>query len=162
MSKILVSYFSARGRTKKKAIELSQILHADLYEITPILPYTRKDLNWMNPFSRSSKEMHDKSSRPQIIKDNLSIDQYDVILVGFPIWWYIAPTIVNTFLEAHDFTNKKIAVFATSGSSGIGDTLDYLKPSVSNTVKWLEPKIVNKKMNKDDIINWIQLKNKIV
>lgn len=133
MSKTLVAYFSASGRTRKKAEKLAKELAADLYEIKPAVPYTKADLNWMDKKSRSSIEMSDKSSRPEIVEDDAHIDQYDVIYVGFPIWWYIAPTIINTFLEKYDFSGKKICLFATSGGSGWGDTVDSLKDSVDKS-----------------------------
>ena len=130
MSKTLVAYFSASGRTKKKAEKLAKELGADLYEIKPAIPYTKKDLNWMDKSSRTSVEMSDPGSRPEIVDDDAHIEQYDTVYVGFPIWWYIAPTIVNTFLEKYDFSGKKIMLFATSGGSGWGDTVSSLKGSV--------------------------------
>ena len=130
MSKTLVAYFSASGRTKKKAEKLAKELGADLYEIKPAIPYTKKDLNWMDKSSRTSVEMSDPGSRPEIVDDDAHIEQYDTVYVGFPIWWYIAPTIVNTFLEKYDFAGKKIMLFATSGGSGWGDTVSSLKGSV--------------------------------
>lgn len=135
MSKTLVAYFSASGRTKKKAEKLAKELGADLYEIKPAVPYTKKDLNWMDKSSRTSVEMADPSSRPEIVDDDAHIEQYDTVYVGFPIWWYIAPTIVNTFLEKYDFAGKKIMLFATSGGSGWGDTVDSLKGSVDASCK---------------------------
>ena len=130
MSKTLVAYFSASGRTRKKAEKLAKDLGADLYEIKPAVPYTKKDLNWMDKSSRTSVEMSDPGSRPEIVDDDAHIEQYDTVYVGFPIWWYIAPTIVNTFLEKYDFAGKKIMLFATSGGSGWGDTVSSLKGSV--------------------------------
>jgi len=130
LSKTLVAYFSASGRTKKKAEKLAKELGADLYEIKPAIPYTKKDLNWMDKSSRTSVEMSDPGSRPEIVDDDAHIEQYDTVYVGFPIWWYIAPTIVNTFLEKYDFAGKKIMLFATSGGSGWGDTVSSLKGSV--------------------------------
>ena len=153
MSKVLVSYFSASGRTKKVAEKLSSILQADLYEIKPLVPYTKKDLNWMNPKSRSSLEMKDKSSRPEIEGD-IDISSYDVVLVGFPIWWYVAPTIINTFLEKYDFSNKKIALFATSGSSGFGNTVNELKGSVDSSCVFVEPKLMNHGVKEKELENW--------
>lgn len=133
MSKTLVAYFSASGRTKKKAVKMAKELNADLYEIRPAVPYTKADLNWMDKQSRSTIEMSDKTSRPEIVDDDAHIELYDTIYVGFPIWWYIAPTIVNTFLENYDFSGKKICLFATSGGSGWGKTVDSLKGSVSES-----------------------------
>jgi len=133
MSKTLVAYFSASGRTKKKAEKLAKELGADLYEIKPAVPYTKADLNWMDKKSRTTLEMSDKTSRPEIQDDDAHVEQYDTIYVGFPIWWYIAPTIVNTFLEKYDFSGKKICLFATSGGSSWGDTVESLKGSVADS-----------------------------
>ncbi len=127
--KTLVAYFSASGVTKRTAQALAQAAGADLYEIRPEVPYTKADLNWMDKKSRSTLEMQDKSSRPAIIKGDLDVSGYDKILLGFPIWWYIAPTIINTFLESYDFSGKKIVLFATSGGSGFGKAVQYLQPS---------------------------------
>ena len=129
MGKKLVAYFSASGVTKRTAQALAQAAGADLYEIKPEVPYTKADLNWMDKKSRSTLEMQDKSSRPAIIKGDVDVSGYDTILVGFPIWWYIAPTIINTFLESYDFSGKKIVLFATSGGSGFGKAVENLKPS---------------------------------
>lgn len=129
MSKKLVAYFSASGVTAKVAENLSKAAGADLYEIKPAVPYTKEDLNWMNKQSRSSVEMRDKSSRPALADTDADIAAYDTIFIGFPIWWYIAPTIINTFLEAYDFSGKKIVLFATSGGSGFGKAVDSLQPS---------------------------------
>ena len=134
MSKTLVAYFSASGVTGSVARALSDALSADLYEIAPAVPYTAEDLDWRNAASRSSLEMKDKSSRPEIIDAPVHIADYDTVLVGFPIWWYVAPTIVNTFLEKHDFAGKRIILFATSGGSGFGKTVDSLKASVPGAV----------------------------
>ena len=118
MSKKLVAYFSASGVTAKAAGKLAKAADADLFEIKPVQPYTRADLDWMNKKSRSSIEMADKSSRPEIAEKVSNMADYDVIFVGFPIWWYVAPTIINTFLEQYDLSGKKIVLFATSGGSG--------------------------------------------
>ena len=134
MNKILVAYFSASGVTKKIAEMLAKEANADLYEIKPEIPYTKEDLNWMDKKSRSSIEMGDKSFRPAIVKDELDPSRYDQILLGFPIWWYVAPTIVNTFLESYDFTGKNITLFATSGGSGFGKTAEELQVSAPNAV----------------------------
>lgn len=138
MAKKLVTYFSASGRTKKVAQKLAELAGADIYEIKPLVPYTKKDLNWLNRKSRSSVEMSDKSSRPEIVDDEAPIKDADVIYVGFPIWWYVAPTIVNTFLEKYDFSGKKIVLFATSGSSGWGETAAALKVSVDVSCEIVE------------------------
>ena len=127
MPKTLVAYFSASGVTKKTAEKLVAAAKADIYEIKPAVPYTRADLNWMDKKSRSSVEMGNKSFRPEIVKDDLDLSQYDTILVGFPIWWYVVPTIINTFLESYDFSDKKIVLFATSGGSGIEKSISDLQ-----------------------------------
>ncbi len=129
MSKRLVAYFSASGKTAKVAAELAKAADADIYEIRPAVPYTRADLNWMDKKSRSSAEMRDKGSRPALADTDADIAAYDTIFVGFPIWWYVAPTIINSFLEAYDFSGKKIVLFATSGGSGFGKAVAGLQPS---------------------------------
>lgn len=131
----LVVYFSPIGTTKRKAEELAKLKGADLYEIEPEVKYTSADLNWNDSKSRSSVEMHDKTSRPAIKDNNPHLESYDKIYVGFPIWWYIAPTIINTFLEKFDFSNKEVVLFATSGGSGFGEALTYLKKSVPDSCK---------------------------
>lgn len=132
MSKKLVAYFSASGTTANAAKGLAKAAGADLYEIKPEAPYTKADLNWMNKQSRSSVEMRDKSSRPALENNRANIADYDTIFVGFPIWWYVAPTIINSFLEAYDFNGKKIVLFATSGGSGFGKTAAELQKSAPN------------------------------
>lgn len=134
MGKILVAYFSAGGTTRKVAEMIAETAEADLYEIVPKQPYSKADLNWMDKKSRSSVEMSDKKSRPEITDTDVSINMYDEIILGFPIWWYVAPTIINTFLESFDFTGKKIILFATSGGSGFGNTLRELQLSAPDAV----------------------------
>ena len=129
MTKKLVAYFSASGVTAKVAKKLAEAAGADLYEIKPAVPYTSADLNWNDKQSRSSVEMGDRSSRPAIVDSDANIAAYDVVYVGFPIWWYVAPTIVNTFLESYDFSGKKIVLFATSGGSGFGKAAQGLQSS---------------------------------
>ena len=129
MSKKLVAFFSASGITARVAKNLASAAGADLYEIKPAVSYSRADLDWTNKQSRSSVEMRDKSSRPALADTGVDIAAYDTIFIGFPIWWYIAPTIINTFLEAYDFSSKKIVLFATSGGSGFGKAVDSLQPS---------------------------------
>ena len=129
MSKKLVAYFSASGRTAKVAEKLVNELGAELYEIKPEVKYTKADLNWMNKKSRSSVEMNNKSIRPAIITGDVDVSGYDMVYLGFPIWWYVAPMLINTFLEAYDFAGKKIVLFATSGGSGFGNTVAELQPS---------------------------------
>lgn len=127
MSKKLVAYFSASGNTKEAAETIAKAAGADICEITPKVRYTKADLNWMDKKSRSSVESNNKSFRPEIIKNDIDMGQYDEVIIGFPIWWYVAPTIVNTFLEAYDFAGKKIVLFATSGGSGFGNTVKELQ-----------------------------------
>lgn len=122
MSKVLIAYFSASGVTKKLAETLSEATGGDLFEIVPEQPYTKADLNWMNPKSRSSVEMKDRSSRPAISSKVEDISSYDIVFVGFPVWWYREPSIIDTFVESYDLSGKTIIPFATSGSSGIGSS----------------------------------------
>lgn len=129
MSKKLVAYFSAGGNTAALAKKLAAAAGADLFEIEPAVRYTAQDLDWMNKQSRSSVEMSDHSSRPAIAGTKSDLAQYDTVYVGFPIWWYIAPTIINTFLESGDFSGKRIILFATSGGSGFGKAADNLRGS---------------------------------
>jgi hypothetical protein len=159
MDNQLVAYFSASGVTSQIAQSLANAINADLYEIKPEIPYTKKDLNWKNPFSRTTKEMHNKKSRPAIIHQNLDINKYNVIFLGFPIWWYIAPTIVNTFLESYDFTNKTIILFASSGGSGFGKTVDNLMNSVDQSTIIKEGKILKDHVGQDELIEWVQSLN---
>ena len=135
-NKILVAYFSASGVTEKLAKVISEIANADLFKIEPKVPYTKEDLCWTNEKSRSSIEMRDPSSRPAISSRVSNMEQYDTVFVGFPIWWYVAPTIINTFLESYDFSEKTIIPFATSGGSGMGRTEDILKKCCSLNTKW--------------------------
>ena len=134
MKKQLVAYFSASGTTARVAKDLAKAAGADLYEIRPETPYTRADLNWQDKNSRSSLEMRDKSSRPTLADRDANIAEYDTVFVGFPIRWYVAPTIINSFLEAYDFSDKKIVLFATSGGSGFGKAVTGLQPSAPDAV----------------------------
>ncbi len=127
MSKTLVAYFSASGVTKKSAEKIAQAANADIFEIEPSVLYTDADLDWRNKNSRSSVEMSDLSSRPAILKKVENMSQYDTVIIGFPIWWYTAPTIINTFIESYDLSGKKIALFATSGGTGIEKSVSDLK-----------------------------------
>ena len=122
MARILVAYFSASGVTAKVAEKLAKAIDADLYEIAPAVPYTKTDLNWMDKKSRSSVEMNDRSCRPTIATAVENMAQYDTFFVGFPIWWYREPSIIDTFMEAYDLTGKTVVPFATSGGSGLGDS----------------------------------------
>ena len=132
--KTLVAYFSATKTTERAAQKLAGKLNCDIYEIIPAVPYTAADLNWMDKKSRSTIEMRDKSSRPAIVKDGLDISGYDRILLGYPVWWYTAPTIINTFLESYDFSGKKIVLWATSGGSGLGKARIDLARSTAATI----------------------------
>lgn len=154
MGKTLVAYFSASGVTKKLAELIAAELNADIFEIAPATPYTKADLNWMNKNSRSSVEMRDPSSRPAIAAKCENISDYDTVFVGFPIWWYIAPTIINTFLEAHDMSGKKIITFATSGGSGMGRTADSLKPSLPGSAALYEGRVLNR-ASAGSVASWI-------
>lgn len=154
MSRKLVAYFSASGVTAKVAESLSEAIGADLYEIEPEIPYTKVDLNWMDKQSRSTLEMNDPASRPAIkgMRDNM--DDYDTVFVGFPIWWYVAPTIINTFLENYDLTGKTIIPFATSGGSGMGKTNEKLYLSCPNS-KLIEGKVFKKSASKSELAAWV-------
>ena len=154
MAKKLVAYFSASGVTAKVADMLADAIGADIHEISPKVPYTKADLNWMNKKSRSSIEMNDKTIRPEIAESNVQIDDYDVIFLGFPIWWYVAPTIINTFLEKYDFSGKKIILFATSGGSKFGKTVEELRVSVSADTEIIEGKLLNGRQNISSIKAW--------
>ena len=155
MSKKLVAFFSASGVTANAAKLLAEAAGADLYEIAPKVPYTKADLDWQDKSSRSSVEMSDKSSRPELADGDAKVQDYDVVFVGFPIWWYIAPTIINTFLEKYDFSGKTIILFATSGSSGFGNTVENLKGSVSDTAVIREGKLLNGKQSVDALKSWV-------
>lgn len=155
MSKKIVAYFSASGVTAGVAEKLAKAAGADLYEIKPAVPYTKADLDWMNKQSRSSVEMSDLSSRPEISGRVENMNEYDVIFVGFPIWWYIAPTIINTFLESYDLTGKTIILFATSGGSGFGKTAEKLADSCKGVLIKGE-KLLNGKVDKDMLSRWIK------
>ena len=144
MPKKLVAYFSAGGVTKKVSERLAAAAGADLFEIEPAVPYTVADLDWTNKKSRSSVEMNDPSSRPEIARRLDSLEEYDTVFLGFPIWWYVAPTIINTFLESYDFAGKTIIPFATSGGSGLGKTVEVLKPLCDPMAKWLPGKMLNR------------------
>lgn len=154
MSKKLVAYFSASGKTAKVAQMLADAVGADIHEIKPKVPYTKADLNWMNKKSRSSVEMNNKDIRPEIAQSNVQIGDYDVIFLGFPIWWYVAPTIINTFLERADFSGKTIILFATSGGSKFGKTVDELKVSVSVDTEIVEGKLLNGRQTVTSIKAW--------
>ena len=151
--KMLVAYFSASGVTAKAAWKLSEAAGADLYEIKPEVPYSRADLDWTNKKSRSSVEMNDPASRPSIAGKMEDMEQYDVVFVGFPIWWYVAPTIINTFLESYDFSGKTIVPFATSGGSGMGKTNERLAPSCPGAIL-LKGKMLNGSLSQEELKAW--------
>lgn len=153
MSKTLVAFFSATGTTKTLANNISKALEADLFEIKPKVLYTNEDLNWMDKKSRSSTEMADSNSRPEIAELCHNIDDYETILIGFPIWWYVAPTIINTFLESHNFANKKVILFATSGGSKFGKTIEKLFPSAKRATL-VEGGVLPSTMSQIDIMDW--------
>ena len=156
MRKKLVAYFSASGVTAKVADMLADAVGADIYEICPEVPYTKADLNWMDKKSRSTIEMNDRTSRPAIADKNAKVEQYDTIFLGFPIWWYRAPSIINTFLESYNFSGKKIILFATSGGSKFGKTVEELKVSVPVTCEIIEGKLLNGKQTIPAIRNWTE------
>ncbi len=156
MDKALVTYFSASGVTAKAAEILADAIGADLYEIRPETPYTKADLNWMDKNSRSTIEMNDKSFRPALADTNAAIENYDTIFVGFPIWWYVAPTIINTFLESYDFSGKKIVIFATSGGSGFGKTLEELEVSVPGNVQLIQGELMNGTQTFEKVNAWVK------
>jgi len=153
MSKKLVAYFSASGVTAKVAENLSDALGADLFEIVPKVRYTKADLDWRDKNSRSTIEMNDPSSRPEIeaLRDNVS--DYNMIFVGFPIWWYVAPTIINTFLESYDLAEKKIIPFATSGGSGMGKTNEKLAVSCPGA-QLAEGKVFSANATRQELADW--------
>lgn len=150
----LVAYFSASGVTAKAAKTLASAVGADLYEIKPAVPYTGADLNWMDPHSRSSVEMKDKHSRPALADTDAPVAGHDVIFLGFPIWWYVAPTIVNTFLEAYDFSGKTIILFATSSGSGLGQSAAGLQSSAPGA-KILDGRMLNGPVNEANLKSWV-------
>lgn len=142
MSKKLIAYFSASGTTKKAAEHLAKAVGADLFEIKPVVPYSSADLNWMDKKSRSSVEMNDPASRPGIAERLPNMTDYETVYIGFPIWWYVAPRIISTFVESYDFSGKTMVPFATSGGSGMGRTVDELKKLCPDAV-WKAGKMVN-------------------
>lgn len=152
MGRKLVAYFSASGTTRKIAEMIAEATAADLYEILPKQSYTKDDLNWMDKKSRTSVEMSDKKFRPEIFNTDVQFDKYDEIILGFPIWWYVAPTIINAFLEKYDFSGKKIVLFATSGGSGFGRTAERLAGSCKGAIL-KEGKVLNGCISKEDLLD---------
>lgn len=160
MSRKLVAYFSASGVTTKVAEKLSEAIGADLYAIEPEVPYTKADLDWMDKKSRSTIEMNNPASRPAIAGKRDNMNDYDTVFVGFPIWWYVAPTIINTFLESYDLTGKTIIPFATSGGSDMGKTNEKLLPSCKGA-KLLDGKVFKASVSGADLAKWAEgLENK--
>ena len=155
MSRKLVAYFSASGVTAKVAEKLSEAIGADLYAIEPEVPYTKADLDWMDKKSRSTIEMNNPASRPAIAGKRDNMNDYDTVFVGFPIWWYVAPTIVNTFLEGLDLKGKAVVPFATSGGSGMGKTNERLSPSCPGA-KLVEGKVWKASASADDLAAWAE------
>ena len=154
MSRILVAYFSASGVTKKVAQELAKIRRADLFEIRPERPYTPADLDWENPLSRSTREMKDLYCRPPITGKVENMAQYDVVFVGFPIWWNREPSVVDTFLDAHDFAGKKLVPFCTSGGSGIDDASKRIQELVGAAVTVEEGTRLGGAVSEQDLEIW--------
>lgn len=156
MSEILVAYFSATGTTAAAAKQLAEAAGADLYEIKPAVPYEQKDLNWMNPFSRSTKEMKGKLPYPELYDRDADIAGHRVIFLGFPIWWYRAPTIINRFLESYDFSGKRIILFATSGGSELGETAEALRGSVHGDAVLEDGRMLNGNLSAPGLAAWVQ------
>ena len=150
MSKTLVAYFSTGGNTRRAAKALATAAGADLYEIKPVQPYSHADLNWMDKKSRSTIEMNDPSSRPEIVEPLPDVREYDNILLGFPVWWYTCPAIIRTFLEGLDLHGKKLVPFATSGGSDLGDTAEHLKQYAPGA-EVLPGRMMNGRINPDDL-----------
>ena len=155
MSKKLVVYFSCTGTTRKVAENLVEAIDGDLYEIIPKNTYTDEDLNWRNKNSRVSLEMMNKDSRPEISTKINNMEEFDTIFLGFPIWWYTAPRIINTFLESYDFSRKTVVVFFTSGGSGLGNTISDLKQSCSNNVNFIAGKRFGRSTSVEDLKLWV-------
>lgn len=155
----MVAYFSCSGTTREAARELAAVANADLYEIVPEQPYTDADLNWNDRQSRSSVEMRDVTSRPAIAGRVSDMVRYDVVFIGFPVWWYIAPTIVNTFIESHDLTGKKVVPFATSGGSGIANCEKNLRKAYPE-IDWCTGKLLNRPLSEKQFTEWLETINR--
>lgn len=153
MSKKLVAYFSASGVTEKAAKTLAAAANADLFEIKPVTPYTNADLDWMDKNSRSTIEMNDPSSRPEIAGKCADMSDYDVVFVGFPVWWYVEPRIIDTFLEGYDFSGKTVIPFATSGGSGLGKTAENFRKILGKNVTVKDGKVLNR--GETEIKTWL-------
>ncbi len=155
MSEVLVSYFSASGVTKRVAEKIAKAINGDLFEIKPTQKYTAEDLDWTNKQSRSSIEMEDKSFRPQILNKVLNITEYNTVVLGFPVWWYTAPRIINTFIEENNLEGKEIYIFVTSGNSGSEGSFKDLKNTYKN-LNFISNKRFTGKETDEDYINWIK------
>ena len=155
MSKVLVAYFSASGVTAKAAAKLAKAAGADLFEIIPEQVYTKADLNWQDKNSRSSVEMNDRSSRPAIKSKIENMGQYDVVFVGFPVWWYREPSIIDTFMESYDFTGKTVVPFCTSGGSGLGSTSSNLQ-ALAKGAKVIEGKRLSSMSTEGSLKKWVE------
>jgi len=153
--KTLVTFFSAQGTTKKVAQKIAKVLNADLFEIEPKQKYTDADLNWMDRSSRSSVEMNNRSLRPAIASKITNLNNYDTVLIGFPVWWYTAPTIVNAFIEENDLSGKKLYVFVTSGSSGVNGSFDDLKKAYPN-LNFISGKRLHGNESEAEIKSWVK------
>lgn len=154
--KTLVAFFSATGATARIAEKVAKAVEGDPFEIVPEVPYTKDDLNWHDGASRSSLEMNDPASRPAIASMVGDMDRYEVVLIGFPIWWYVAPRIIQTFWESYDFSGKKISLFATSGMSGLGDSQDVLRLSCPGTTTWGTGRRFGASASEGEIGRWIR------
>ncbi len=152
MNKILISYFSASGKTKKVALELAKMLNGDLFEIEPLNKYTLEDLDWTDKTSRTTKEMSNRSFRPEIKEKVNNIEDYNKLIIGFPVWWYTAPTIINTFLEENDISNKEVYIFVTSGGSSALKSFNDLRNMYPN-INFISCKTFNDQ--NIDITDWI-------
>ena len=160
---MLVAYFSASGETARLAQTIAQAAGADLYEIRPETPYTAADLNWHDDQSRSSVEMKDPACRPAIAGEVPDLTAYDTVFVGFPIWWYQAPRIIETFLASADFSGKRVVPFATSGGSGMGRTEEILQKSCPTKAVFLPGRRLSSGANLGTIRSWLntlELNNK--
>lgn len=155
MSKKLVAYFSCSGVTGRAAEVLAETAGAELYEIKPAVPYTNADLDWNNKKSRSTVEMNDPSSRPEIADRSASVEAYDIVFVGFPIWWYAAPTIINTFLESYDFSGKTVVPFATSGGTGINGCEKKLQNTYPD-INWHPGRLLNGAVTREKLSGWLK------
>ena len=155
MSNILVSYFSASGVTKGVAEKIANAVNGDLFEIEPVQKYTDEDLDWTNKQSRSTIEMNNRSFRPPILNKVSNINEYNTVIIGFPVWWYTAPTIINTFIEENNLEGKNVYVFVTSGGSGSEGSFKDLKNTYSN-INFISSKRFRGNESKEEYINWIK------